>query len=303
MSQTDNNGTNTNYTYGNSLITDGSVYILKDALGSTTALLNQTQAISDTYSYTPYGELTNHTGSSNNSFLYTGEQLDKETNNYYLRARYYDTISSRFISRDSYDGTLANPVTQNHYVYAGSNPTRFVDPSGHFFMGFASFSLNTMSTIMSGYPRIAGTVEQGTVASLNARTLALGIQMRNEALNSIILTVMSEGFSKQDIEYAYDKYNYASKYMSMVGGVAENTMDAIQWTQAITGFAKGVSNLPIAKYSITPYMYQENTNSLNQKVVIEWSKTTKDSKTFNEAMDIIKDSLELLNEIREEIIK
>ena len=149
MSQTDNNGTNTNYTYGNGLITDGSVYILKDALGSTTALLNQTQAISDTYSYTPYGELTNHTGSSNNSFLYTGEQLDKETNNYYLRARYYDTISSRFISRDSYDGTLANPVTQNHYVYANANPMVYTDPSGRMSMITVTFNMSTMNSLNS----------------------------------------------------------------------------------------------------------------------------------------------------------
>ena len=30
----------------------------------------------------PYGELASHNGTSENSFLFTGEQLDKETGNY-----------------------------------------------------------------------------------------------------------------------------------------------------------------------------------------------------------------------------
>jgi hypothetical protein len=39
-----------------------------------------------TQTYTPYGKLISHDGDATNSFLFTGEQYDSETDNYYLRA-------------------------------------------------------------------------------------------------------------------------------------------------------------------------------------------------------------------------
>jgi len=44
--------------------------------------VDSTGQITDTYNYTPYGKLVSHDGSSENSFLFTGEQLDNETGNY-----------------------------------------------------------------------------------------------------------------------------------------------------------------------------------------------------------------------------
>ena len=39
---------------------------------------------------------------------------------------------ARFLSRDSYDGCIYNPITQNHYLYGNSNPVRYIDPAGKF---------------------------------------------------------------------------------------------------------------------------------------------------------------------------
>ena len=50
----------------------------------------------------------------------------------FLRARYYDPATGRFISRDSVHGTVTNPITQNAYAYAGDNPNVYADPSGKF---------------------------------------------------------------------------------------------------------------------------------------------------------------------------
>ena len=47
----------------------------------------------------------------------------------YLRARYYDP-SIAFISADPYQGRIAEPVTQNRYIYVHNNPLWFVDLSG-----------------------------------------------------------------------------------------------------------------------------------------------------------------------------
>ena len=74
---------------------------------------------------------------SNQNFGYTGEMLDAESGLLYLRARYYDPSIGRFISADPYLGRMAEPVTQNRYIYVHNNPLLFVDPSG-----FSAFSLN-----------------------------------------------------------------------------------------------------------------------------------------------------------------
>ncbi len=59
-----------------------------------------------------------------NPFGYAGEYTDEETGNIYLRARYYNPNTGRFLSEDPIkDGT-------NWYAYAGNNPVLFLDPWG-----------------------------------------------------------------------------------------------------------------------------------------------------------------------------
>jgi RHS repeat-associated protein len=48
----------------------------------------------------------------------------------FLRARYYDPGSGRFVSRDPFAGYLRLPQTQNEYVYVVNRSTLFIDPSG-----------------------------------------------------------------------------------------------------------------------------------------------------------------------------
>ena len=48
----------------------------------------------------------------------------------YLRARYYDPATGRFLSKDPVRGLIALPSTLNLYSYAVNNPINFVDPSG-----------------------------------------------------------------------------------------------------------------------------------------------------------------------------
>jgi len=76
---------------------------LQDGQGSTRGLTNSsTGAITDTYSYTAFGELFSSTGTTVNSYRYTGQQLDTNTGLYSLRARYYNPALGRFLSQDTY---------------------------------------------------------------------------------------------------------------------------------------------------------------------------------------------------------
>lgn len=56
---------------------------------------------------------------------------DTDTGFYYLKARYYDPETGRFISQDSTD--YANPKAisgLNLYAYCGNNPVMLIDPAG-----------------------------------------------------------------------------------------------------------------------------------------------------------------------------
>lgn len=60
-----------------------------------------------------------------NRILYTGQQYDALTGQYYLRARYYNPILGRFMQEDVYQGDGLNL-----YAYCGNNPVVYFDPSG-----------------------------------------------------------------------------------------------------------------------------------------------------------------------------
>ena len=64
--------------------------------------------------------------------VFTGYLWDKETNLFFAKARFYDPEVGRFISQDSYLGQVDDPPSLHRYFYANDNPTRYVDPTGHF---------------------------------------------------------------------------------------------------------------------------------------------------------------------------
>ena len=132
------NDTTIEYTYGHDLIaqtTNDITYNYHyDALGSTRNLTNQNGEIVSSYDYEAYGKLRSHQGDVNVSYLYTGEQYNPESGNYYLRAREYNPTTKRFTQQDRYEGNPTNPLTLNKYLYANANPTNMVDPTGYYSM-------------------------------------------------------------------------------------------------------------------------------------------------------------------------
>ncbi len=48
----------------------------------------------------------------------------------YLRARYYNPGTGRFLARDTWKGDSNAPITFNHWAYANGNPVLYVDPTG-----------------------------------------------------------------------------------------------------------------------------------------------------------------------------
>ena len=63
--------------------------------------------------------------------VYRGEQYDSDLGLYYLRARYYNPATGRFLSRDSELGKRRDPKSLHRYLYADGDPVNGIDPAGH----------------------------------------------------------------------------------------------------------------------------------------------------------------------------
>ena len=101
-----------------------------DGFGSVRALTNSAGTVTDTYDYDAWGNAVNVTGSTPNAYLYRGEQYDSDLNLYYLRARYLNPLSGRFLTRDPEAGRPPDPATLHRYLYAGADPVNKLDPTG-----------------------------------------------------------------------------------------------------------------------------------------------------------------------------
>jgi len=104
----------------------GLSYYLNNVHGDITAIAEANGNILNSYRYDAFGNATYMDETIANRFMYTGEQYDRITGTYYLRARYYDPTIGRFIQEDTYRGDGLNL-----YAYVANNPLKYIDPNGH----------------------------------------------------------------------------------------------------------------------------------------------------------------------------
>ncbi len=129
------------YVWGDDLVSmtrpadEGGVrYYHYDGQLSVRHLTDESGAVVDEYTYDAFGALIRSTGATTNAYRYTGEQFDPNLGFYYLRARYYDAQSGRFLTADSWEGRTSDPATLHKYLYAHSDPVNSRDPSGNWTM-------------------------------------------------------------------------------------------------------------------------------------------------------------------------
>ncbi len=96
-----------------------------DEMSSITHVVDGTNVLNH-YEYDAWGDVTVCEEKVENRFRFNGQQYDPVTQQYYLRARYYNPVIARFTQEDDYWG-----AGLNLYVYCANNPICYVDPSGH----------------------------------------------------------------------------------------------------------------------------------------------------------------------------
>jgi RHS repeat-associated protein len=152
------------YTYGHDLISQNQIvggaratsFYGYDGQGSVRLLTDSAGNVTDTYTYDAFGVLLSRTGTTPNDYLYAGEQFDANLGFYYLRARYMDPATGRFLSTDSFEGRIFEPQTLHKYLYAHADPLNNNDPSGH--MAMAMTGISSMGPLMGMAVLAAATI-------------------------------------------------------------------------------------------------------------------------------------------------
>jgi RHS repeat-associated protein len=120
-------------------------YYLRNGQGDITGLMDGTGAVVVSYSYDAWGKPLATTGTlattlgADNPFRYRGYYYDTEIGLYYLKSRYYDPDTCRFLNGDVLMSTGQGIVGSNMYAYCGNNPIILKD-------SFGLFPINTMLT-------------------------------------------------------------------------------------------------------------------------------------------------------------
>ncbi len=130
---------------------NGLHYFHQNGHGDVSTITNASGQAVEKYSYSAFGELTSTNHRLDNRFLYSGEQLDPLTGDYYLRARMYRPSIGRFLAEDVYRGD-----GMNLYAYVSNNPLIYVDPSGWGKVGVDQFLLIAENELRKSYDEGSG---------------------------------------------------------------------------------------------------------------------------------------------------
>ena len=153
-----------------------------DEQNSTAYILDSKQMMDNSYQYNAFGEIREKDENVYNRILYTGQQYDYITEQYYLRARYYNPVLGRFLTEDvNYDAGL------NLYIYCENNPVTYYDPTGEIkkrteYLGKTpGINSKTGREVLNRYLNIEGGLDLSGLDS------------------DLISDIMNNGFSKRKI--------------------------------------------------------------------------------------------------------
>lgn len=83
-------------------------YYTQDEQGSTIYITDNNQRVKNEYYYDAFGNVLDSKEEIHNRITYTGQQFDSITQQYYLRARFYNPVVGRFTQEDVYRGDGRN---------------------------------------------------------------------------------------------------------------------------------------------------------------------------------------------------
>jgi len=178
-------------------IRDGKLtVVLSDNIGSSRAVVGEDGQIAAGFNYLPFGKILEGSDDAVIDYLFTGQELDRDTGLYNFRARLYDADLGRFTSTDP-KAQFASP-----YVYVGNNPIMFIDPSGEWSMGntigvvvgVAAIGLGVVAIVATGgaLAPVVGAVGAAMIGG------AIGGAVIGAGVSSLVYSVSTDDWNVQE---------------------------------------------------------------------------------------------------------
>ena len=273
------------YTIGADLVSQErsgktSIY-LYDGHGSVVGLANENGKVTDTYAYDAFGNLLKSKGSTKNCYRYCGEQFDETTGLYYLRARYMDTSTGRFISQDSYAGSISDPVSLHKYLYANSNPVTYSDPSGYMSMAGLAVRGAVIGALSGLIVPNAVSIIRNLVTTGEFKSDLSPMQNLANILNGVIFGALFGICAATFIAYGIIagvavSINFSLAYGCYIDG--QNAAAAGQWDIAICSWFFALFYLIAGFTTISLQNYSLPTEKREGSVIGDTSKLTPDER-------------------------
>lgn len=213
---------------------EAAYFYLPDHLGSASIVTDADGVVTEESVYYPYGKDRKRNGSYQSEYRFTGKELDDETGLHYFGARYYDSVTGRFVSVDplfvetaAIDNNIT-PSTHNFYFYGSANPVKYTDKNG---LNIKEFAENNIKEIgISFYSVGVSTLDatQAKVISVSGK-FARKVPGANQAIGKLAASA-SNTLNIGKIAYAgYEEYS-----SSKVEG--ENSLNSFAKASISIGF-------------------------------------------------------------------
>lgn len=189
--------------------TEKYTYYLYNGHGDVVQTVTASGEVQNQYDYDVFGNRTLTIERYVESIQYGGEFYDAESGLYYLRARYYDPYTARFISEDSYQGEDTNPLSLNLYTYAHNNPILFLDPTGHWAAGDEKFNVEAQAKIIAltnAYYKAETVGEKAAIKEQaknirddknNTNPVDTPLQIQSQQITQIVVKGTSKGYATE----------------------------------------------------------------------------------------------------------
>ncbi|WP_179233010.1 RHS repeat-associated core domain-containing protein [Paenibacillus rigui] len=251
-------------------------YYLYNGHGDVVQTVSAAGEVENQYDYDVFGNptLTVETGYTN-AIRYAGEFMDVETGLYYLRARYYDPYTGRFMSQDSYWGEDTNPLSLNLYTYGHNNPIMYIDPSGHSVLSSILTSIVVGAVVKAVVDYVTGNSSSSSSGSSRssrgggssqaaekAKSISKEIQKMMSKAADVVFgvkgsSVISQGNSAVSYGNARDR-----EFSSLLKSSLPTTIDMLNDYLMILGNKENKKHLVrIASIEITSGFFDESSSS------------------------------------------
>ena len=226
------------YVHGLGLISrvnpDGTTrYYRWNNVGSIVAMTDEIGNVTHSYSYDPYGNVLASNEEDFNPYRFIGRWgvMDEDNGLYFMRARYYDPETGRFISEDPIWST-------NSYVYGTNNPISFSDPSGLFPWGavakhgFNAFNALRDTVYFAGYVGSLGYANKDKVSASTRYGGELGRAVGKDAVK-VMAPPLAYAWTAVDLLLAINDLNegdptaMAAASSKIIAGQATDTTSGI----------------------------------------------------------------------------